>query len=222
MHHRLVTPALALSIAAALFATALTLRMLADSPPATPAVSPIARPAPTIVASPPTLAAEQAWSLSDIVIDRPGRASRLADGIVIDYVLRGSATASAGTDVKEGSFQISISAFQPSRDLPGQPAGRWYIRGDWSITDAQAPPPAPGQRHRRGVLAGTLVSTMDADPLATAQDVVLPLQLPMTLTESSWVRGKGTLSLADSQERGSITLVVSRRPAIVQPPGSEP
>jgi hypothetical protein len=171
--------------------------------------------------SPASLAEDLAWTLGDITVDRLGQPSTLVDGIAIRYVLRGSASVTGGTSIKEGTFQLVVSAFQPSHDLPAQRAGRWYIRGDWSITNAEAQTQMRGQRHRQGVLAGTLVSEMDENPFAAVRDCTFPVQLPMTLTEAGWMRGKGSLALHATQGSGSITLVVSRRASVVRPPSGE-
>lgn len=201
-------------------ATNMTVSMLAVSSQAVPATSSAIPPTVTSAVS-PALAKDLAWTLSNIVIDHPGRASTLATGNIIRYVLRGSANSTSGTNIKEGAFQLIVSAFQPSHDMPGQRAGRWYIRGDWSITDAQAPTPMRGQRHRRGVLAGTLVSEMDANPFTATRAFTLPLNLPMTLTDSGWMNGKGMLAIDDTQGNGTMTLVVNRRASVVPPPSGD-
>jgi hypothetical protein len=215
-------PALVLAMVVALIATSITMSMLAGSPKTRPATSSDAQPTAPIAIAPQALAEDQAWALSDVAIDEPGQPSPLADGTIVRYVLQGAVHATSSTIVKEGSFQLIVSAFQPNHDMPGQRAGRWYIRGDWSITDAQAPPPARGQRHRRGVMAGTLVSELDANPFAATDAFTLPLHLPMTLTEAGWVLGKGTLTIHDARGDGSITLVVNRRATVVRPPSGEP
>ncbi|NNJ09990.1 hypothetical protein EKD04_006600 [Chloroflexales bacterium ZM16-3] len=218
----LIMPALVLTIVVAVFATTTMSSMLADSPQATTTMSLAIQPSSTAVVSSAALANEQSWTLGDIVINRPGQTTVLADGIVMSYVLRGSAHAPAGTIVKEGLFELNVSAFQPNHDLSGQQAGRWYIRGNWSITDAQAPQSVRGQRYRRGGLAGTLVNEMDENPFASTDEFSLPLHLPMMLTEEGWVRGRGTLTLVNTLEGGSVMLVVNRRATIIQPPRGEP
>ncbi|NTW97065.1 MAG: hypothetical protein HGB28_00740 [Oscillochloris sp.] len=196
--------------------------MLSSSPQSLSATPAASQPTSAITISPPSFGEEQAWTLSAIAIDRPGLVRPLADGMSITYALHGAIQATGSASVKEGTFDLIVSAFQPSHDMPGQQAGRWYIRGDWSITDAQAAPPVRGQRHRQGVMAGTLVSEVDENPFAAPQSVALPLHLPMTLTEAGWVQGKGTLTLADTGDSGSITLVVNRRGAAIRAPGTEP
>jgi hypothetical protein len=220
--NKFLMPALVLAVLVAVFATNITVSMLASSPQAIPEPSTAVLPTSAITVSSPAFAEEHAWTLSDIAITRPGQVSALADGIRISYVLHGNVQATSSTIVKEGSFQLIVSAFQPSHDMPGQQAGRWYIRGDWTITDAQAPPPARGQRHRQGVIAGMLVSDMDEDPFASPHTLALPLQLPMTLTEAGWVRGRGTLDLTDTGGDGSVALSLSRRAAVIRSPGGEP
>jgi hypothetical protein len=215
-------PAFALIVVVAILSTNMTMSMLAVTPQAIAATPLAVQPTSTSAVSPASLAEDHAWTLSDIAMEHPGQTSALADGMIVRYLLRGSVSTTGGTDTKEGTLQLVVSAFQPNHDMPGQRAGRWYIRGDWSITDSQAPSPMRGQRHRRGELAGTLVSELDANPFAATDAFTLPLQLPMTLTDAGWVLGKGTLTLNDTRGGGAIALVVSRRGAVVRPASEAP
>ncbi|MEI6181139.1 MAG: hypothetical protein WCP31_10320, partial [Chloroflexales bacterium] len=106
----------------------------------------------------PGAVATDVWQLSDLRMLTPATVSALPDGTLAgNYVLVGTATAAASTLVKEGEFQLILSAFWPNKDLPGQPTGTWYVNGNWTITDPMVPTPVGRQRQPPGVVAGVLV-----------------------------------------------------------------
>jgi hypothetical protein len=152
------------------------------------------------------------WQLDELTTFYAGTSSELPEGtLVSNYVLTGKATATAGTLMKEGEFQLVLGAFWPNKDLPGQPAGSWYISGNWTITDPTVPTPAVRQRQPPGVVTGMLVATLDLDPTRPGQALTLPITLPIARVNGVWTRGAGTLSLDPDRGGGLLTLVLDRR-----------
>jgi hypothetical protein len=153
-----------------------------------------------------------AWQLSELTTFYAGTSSELPEGtLVSNYVLTGKATATAGTLMKEGKFQLVLGAFWPNQDLPGQPAGSWYISGNWTLTDPTVPTPAVRQRQPPGVVTGVLVTKLDLDPTKPGQALMLPITLPIARVNGVWARGAGTLSLDPDRGGGLLTLVLDRR-----------
>lgn len=175
----------------------------ADAPP-------LAQAAPTVAA--PAPAQTSAWQLADLTTVHAGTVSDLPDGtLVSNYVLTGAASAIEGTIVTKGVFQLVLSAFWPRRDLPGQPTGKWYINASWSITAPDATPLGRPRRERSGVIQGTVVTTLDANPTSSGEALTLPAQVPISRVDGVWTQGRGDLAIDADRGAGTLTLVLDRR-----------
>lgn len=183
--------------------------------PMPPSVSATAGPLPAQLAptaGAPGAAETHLWQLTDLTVFYPGTSSELPDGTLLgNYVLVGKAAGAASTLVKEGDFQLVLGAFWPSRDLPGQPAGKWYVNGNWTITDLAVPTPEVRQRQPPGVVTGIVVTTLDNDPTKPGATLTLPITLPMSRVNGVWCKGSGTLTLDPDRGGGTLTLVLDRR-----------
>ena len=156
-------------------------------------------------------AATYVWQLTNLRLT-PAKVIELPTGTLAEtYLLVGATTAPTNTLIKEGNFQLVLSAFWPKQDLPGQPAGKWYVKGTWTITDPTVPTPVVRQRQPPGVVTGMLVTTLDHDPTQSGASLTLPITLPLSRVNGVWSKGTGTLHLDPDRGGGSLTLVLERR-----------
>lgn len=152
---------------------------------------------------------EHTWELSDIVVKNPGQIIEVADGTMLrNYLLSGQAHAADGSLIKDANLQIALSAFKPNRDLPGQPAGHWYVNGSWTLVDVNAPTPVRRQRNRESAIRGLLMAQMHTDLTTLEEGFTLNLHLPMGPVLGRWSRGTGTANLDLRNQNGNISLVL--------------
>ncbi len=75
--------------------------------------------------------------------------------------MEGKATAALPDGgLARGVFSISMTAFTPSDDQPGQKKGFWYLSGNWTITASDP------ERERPFLLTGVLKGSVPFDIMA--------------------------------------------------------
>jgi hypothetical protein len=99
-----------------------------------------------------------------------------------------------------------LSAFSPARDMPGQRAGVWYVRGSFTIADPGASTSVVTARHSARVVRGTLSAETRFDPAVQKGPLKGTVRLPAWLAGASWTSGGGTLA-ANERLEGRIDLV---------------
>ena len=116
---------------------------------------------------------EALWQISQTRVMAQGETTVIPEGVLSSgYVLRGKASSNEeGAPFIEGIFQVTLSAFSPTKDMPGQKAGKWYVRGDWTLTDSNADPAARQFRHNPHLISGTLTAELDFNPAETAGEL---------------------------------------------------
>jgi hypothetical protein len=136
------------------------------------------------------------WQLTQARVLSHGVTTHVPFGTLTDgYVVEAVATATtAETPVPLGRFEISVSAFQPARDMPGQKAGVWYVRGSWAVMDEQASDEEKAARHSPSIVRGGLSAELPFNPANTAGTVDAAVSLPMSPDGGRWSRGEGTFS----------------------------
>ncbi len=136
------------------------------------------------------------WQVTDAKVVSPGTTGRAPDGTLTQgYAVEAVAVATTpGTPVPRGVFQLTVTAFRPLRDLPGQKAGVWYVRGTWSVTDEQASAAELAARHSPAVVRGSLSAELTFDPAVQAGAVEALLTLPLSPDGGRWSRGSGSFS----------------------------
>lgn len=144
----------------------------------------------------PLTPGEFAWQLTHARVLSPGVTTRVPVGILTDgYVVEAVATATtAETPVALGRFEISVSAFQPARDMPGQKAGVWYVRGNWAVMDEQASDEEKAARHSPSIVRGGLSAELPFNPASTTGTLDAAVSLPASPDGGRWARGDGAFS----------------------------
>jgi hypothetical protein len=161
----------------------------------------------TTLAKKPLLTQETVvWELTKMEVVDPGRVIPLDEGqFTQGYTLVAKARSKGGNLVPEGQFVLKLDAFSPYADMPGQKAGLWYIRGEWTITRKNALPESAKARHSPDVVQGTIQTELTFNPLEAQQDWSALATLPMSTAAGQWGRGKGSFSMY-GQSAGDLVL----------------
>jgi hypothetical protein len=176
----------------------------ANADPAEPA-SPVAEPGATDATSsrgPPTYQDVEdrsgAWALTGPQVVTRGSFDVGSDGrLRMGYTVQTLATASDPVaPFRRGILLLTLSAFAPEQDMPGQPAGFWYVTGSWSLSDAALAGDEAAVRHAPSTLQGVLAARTTFDPGRPGPGrIAATLTIPKWLAGSEWTSGGGTLSV---------------------------
>jgi hypothetical protein len=162
---------------------------------------------------PPLTQEAVAWDLANVEVVDAGQVITLDEGVMTKgYTLVARARSTGGNVVPEGQLVLKLDAFSPFADMPGQQAGLWYIRGDWSITRKNAPPESANARHSPDVVKGKIQAELGFNPAEEAGNWSALATLPMSTAAGRWGRGQGTFSL-DGQGAGALILDATLWPA---------
>jgi hypothetical protein len=150
------------------------------------------------------------WSLREARVVSPGETVTIvADRdtgqpggtLTTGYVLEGKVKAQRGGFVPEGTLLVTLSAFRPDADLPGQKAGLWHVQGKWQVVDAAADPEALKARHNPYVVSGRIKDALPFNPAEIEGAWSARVTVPASWAAGSWVRGtKGKLELGPGGE----------------------
>lgn len=105
----------------------------------------------------------------------------------------------------EGNLRLTLSAFSPAQDMPGQKAGFWYVEGKWKLTKKDADPEKLKVRHNSEVIAGSVKAKLDFNPATGQGNWTGVAWVPMSLAAGKWSKGEGTLTL-DQNLNGDLFL----------------
>lgn len=169
----------------------------------------------SVVAGPATLV-EQAvgWQITDTRVVAAGTTTQLAQGTYTEnFVIEGVAKAHIGRYLPDTIFRLTLSAFSPKNDMPGQPAGKWYVQGEWTLTARDADPQALLVRHNPYVVTGTFKTVLDYNPAAVRTKWTAAAELPMAQFLSRWARGEGSLTFDESLQ-GALFLDLTIWPVV--------
>jgi hypothetical protein len=156
------------------------------------------------------------WGLSNAKIVSQGRELELLEGILHqDFVLEADAQAVNTEFMPAARFKLVLQAFRPTKDFAGQVAGRWYLKGVWSLQDPSAVPATEVKKwNQSGVLKSQFLAETTFDPrLASSQwraDFNLPpgRYLPVDSASSGFLfRGQGALAIKTGFE-GTLSLAL--------------
>jgi hypothetical protein len=172
------------------------------------AASPVPVPSGTPRSCRPEDEVEGQWTIGDTVVVDQGRRDDAGTGTLrTGYVVRGDAVSEdvvAGV-TRRAQFEVTVTAFRPDRDLPGQTKGRWYITGAWVLRGLTA----DDVRHGDGILRGTLRAESAVDPAAGERPLAAALDLPLWLAGEQWLAGNGVFS-GTSRFEGSLALTITQ------------
>ncbi len=140
------------------------------------------------------------WQLTKARVVDQGQVTTNEDGTLITgFIVEAKAKSRHDNLVKNGTFRLELSLFQPRRDMPGQQAGRWYLQGEW-IIDAKGNPAAVKERHKPGTARGFLMADLDFNPTTEPRNWTASAILPMSTTDSVWAKGEGVYSVSAAWE----------------------
>ena len=152
---------------------------------------------------------EIGWQLSQAEVVSEGQLAELEQGtLYTDYAIQAYAVSENNPNFKEGYFQLTLSAFSPRQDMPGQKAGNWYIHGEWTVIDVNAPAGAAEVRHNPHVVKGTLSTELTFNPLAPenqTRQFDAPMQTLVSPAGGQWYRSQGTFS-GNAQFEGALDM----------------
>ncbi len=164
--------------------------------------------------------ASMSWALSDAQVVEAGETVILPNGTMsTGYTIEATAESTDSAFVTKGTLRVNLTAFSPKKDSRVQKAGIWYVRGEWVLSDIDAPP-ISNPRYTPGVIHGQLQVELPFNPAEGAGDLSATLRLPQTTMEPvsagegrQPMRGTGILILDDKQG-GVLTLDLKLWPRI--------
>jgi len=141
------------------------------------------------------------WELTKTTVVDPGQTNVDGMGTFVEgYTIEAKAKAKHNNVVPEGSFWLTLTAFSPANDMPGQKAGLWYVQGKWRITKKDADPEALKVRHNSEVIEGSLKAELDFNPATGQGNWTGVAWVPMSLAAGNWAKGEGTLTFDGNLE----------------------
>jgi hypothetical protein len=155
------------------------------------------------------------WRLSDARIVELGAETPIPEGIMIhDYSVEARAAAmDASAPIRRGVFKFKGTVFSPSEDMPGRKAGRWYVRGKWTITSSEASSDVLQVKHNSALLEGELEADLPFNPTRSREDLAAKVDVSDSLAEGRWSSGIGKFS-GNGRFEGTLSLSLERRPDV--------
>lgn len=150
----------------------------------------------------------QNWQLTGAKIVNTGQTAVTPEGTLITgFVVEATAaTTDPAASFQSGKFQMVLTIFSPKKDMPGQKASRWYVFGNWTITDPNASPEALAAKHSPAVIKGGFSADLSFNPTAVKKAFTVKKKLPMVLMGGQWVKGKITIAF-DKKFEGTLSIV---------------
>lgn len=130
------------------------------------------------------------WRLTDVKIVNAGSTVKIQEGTLTSgIVIEATAWARSRTEViQSGRYQLTLSVFAPATDMPGQPAGYWYLQGAWTISDYKADKSTLAVRHNPYTVKGSLSANLAFDPVSVRGQSAL--SLTTLLRTAAWQTDK--------------------------------
>jgi hypothetical protein len=160
---------------------------------------------------------EVLWQLTETVVIDPGTTVKISEGVLTTgYTVEAVAKASSDqAPVQDGTFRLTMTVFSPDDDMPGQKAGRWYVRGLWTVVDSAAKSTDVNRRHSPDAVRGLLSTELSFNPATTKSAFAADFLMPMSLNKGRWAKGEGTFFF-DEQMEGSAKMAVESRPDVMK------
>lgn len=152
-------------------------------------------------AKPPIQEGVVVWQLTKANIVSQGQTSMTGEGtLTTGFIVEAMAKSRYDNLVKNGTFRLELSLFMPKKDMPGQKAGRWYVNGKWAIDANGKPADARKNRHQPGIAQGLIQGDLDFNPITESRNWTASAILPMSTTDTRWMKGNGALSVGPAWE----------------------
>ena len=148
------------------------------------------------------------WQLSEAKVVTPGAVGTLTEGSMRSGIKieAKAVTQTPGVIFPEGTFSITLNAFSPSADMPGQKAGSWYLRGEWTITAPNADPALLKARYNPDSMSGMLTGTVPYDPETTLGMLEAEVRLQRGGTKPRTGRMPGGTFSGTTKMEGKLTI----------------
>jgi len=128
---------------------------------------------------------ELRWNLLGARIIDFGSSSRTAEGTLITgIIVEADAVSDQHLLIKQGKFFMTASIFSPVTDVPWLKAGKWYLRGDWTITNQKSSPQEVRAGYRHAVVKGIMLGEISFNPFETKncdREIALQAIVPMSI-----------------------------------------
>lgn len=146
------------------------------------------------------------WRLTDSQVVEPGETVTTVEGtMTTGYTVEAQARGEGAAPIKNGRFRVTLNAFSPFQDRPGQEAGFWQVTGNWTLTDAEAPPEVSKTRYHPAVLRGTLRAKLGFNPATHPGPVKAQVEMATFRPGFGRQRGGGTFQ-GDELFTGKLTI----------------
>jgi hypothetical protein len=140
------------------------------------------------------------WQLGPLHVLSPGTKKQLKEGTMTEgYTVTAPAKAMGPASVSDGTFTMTFGAFTPVKDMPKQPKGFWYVRGNWRLVQSGAKAPAKG-RHNSEALQGFLLAQLPFDPTTGKGGYALAAKTPKGNAWGGWKKIEGTINVDEKLE----------------------
>lgn len=100
------------------------------------------------------------------------------------------------TLLPSAQFTMTVSAFSPKKDMPGQQAGMWYIQGEWTLTKTGTTAEVADIRNNPNEINGRIQATLKFNPFEGKRAWTAEAILPMSLAAGQWGRGEGSFTVS--------------------------
>ena len=134
---------------------------------------------------------ELLWHLQRGKIIDFGSSSRTSEGVLITCILiEAEAVSDQNLSIKQGKFFMTASLFSPVTDVPWLKAGKWYLRGDWTITNLKSSPQEVRAGYRHAVVKGIMLGEISFNPFEFKncdREISLQAIVPMSIAAGTRV-----------------------------------
>ncbi len=128
---------------------------------------------------------ELEWCLQKARILDTGSSSRTTEGtLVTGIIIEAEAVSDQHLAIKQGKFVMTASIFSPVTDVPWLQAGKWYLRGDWTITNQKSSPQEVRAGYRHAVVKGIMLGEISFNPFETKncrREISVQAIVPMSI-----------------------------------------
>jgi hypothetical protein len=156
------------------------------------------------------------WAIKEAKVVSDGREVAIDEGVMLqDVVIEGRAQALNTELLPTAIFKVVLQAFSPAKDMGRQLAGRWYLKGYWTLNNPLAAAESTARQwNTAGALKSHFLAETAHDPrLASTQWRAEFSMLPGRYTPQDTkspafsVRGTGALAMNTGSE-GTLSLAL--------------
>ncbi len=160
------------------------------------------------------------WQLKNVHATGPGKLTKSREGkLTREYVIEADADAGLHELFGKAHFRLSLDAFSPAKNMPGQLKGKWYVRGKWTL-EPEEQTQGTSESMLTGPLSGRVKATLSFDPTAVKKAWKGKVRIPMTRVRADNggvgvrpMRGEGEIGFISGNE-GSLSVSLKLWPKL--------